>query len=383
MNRLAIVCSHPIQYYAPWFRWISEHEDVALHVYYLHDPDAAGGFDPGFGRAFKWDINLLEGYEYTFVPNWSIRPSPSTTFGLINPSLATTLARFKPDAVLAFGYGQLTLAALALLSPWPMIIRGDSHFLNGAPVRPTIRGYLRRRILTRACAHLSVGAANTAWLLAHGVDPSRIFHAPHAIDIERFRRDAALTPEKRETLRRRAGLDPNDICFGFSGKLEPRKCPMLLIDAFEDANLDHASLLLVGSGELEPDVDARCARNARIRRLPFVNQRAMPETLSMMDVLVLPSREETWGLVINEAQALGIPVIVSDRVGCHPDLVVDGETGWVFASSDRGALQSRIELAANTAVLARMQPNIRSLSDRFGFGEASAGLRQALDFVRR
>jgi glycosyltransferase involved in cell wall biosynthesis len=82
--------------------------------------------------------------------------------------------------------------------------------------------------------------------------------------------------------------------------------------------------------------------------LPFQNQSRMPEVYRTGDVLVLPSkgRYETWGLAVNEAACCGLPAIVSSHVGCGPDLIEDGGTGWVFEAGNVEALQRALETAA-------------------------------------
>jgi glycosyltransferase involved in cell wall biosynthesis len=80
----------------------------------------------------------------------------------------------------------------------------------------------------------------------------------------------------------------------------------------------------------------------------FQNQSAMPAVYRTGDVLVLPSkgRYETWGLAVNEAACCGLPAIVSSHVGCGPDLIEDGVTGWIFEAGNVAALQRALETAA-------------------------------------
>jgi glycosyltransferase involved in cell wall biosynthesis len=134
----------------------------------------------------------------------------------------------------------------------------------------------------------------------------------------------------------------------YAGKFQPKKNPHLLLDAFA-ALAGSAHLVFVGNGELENELRAKALRIRcdRVHFLPFQNQTLMPAVYRMGDVFVLPSQgpEETWGLAINEAMASGRPVIASTKVGGACDLIKEEETGWVFESGNREALQNILRRA--------------------------------------
>jgi glycosyltransferase involved in cell wall biosynthesis len=124
-----------------------------------------------------------------------------------------------------------------------------------------------------------------------------------------------------------------------------------------------------------------------VRFLPFANQSEMPARYALADLFVLPSRGlyETWGLAVNEAMHLGVPCLVSDRVGCQRDLVTDGETGWVFPATDQAGLQAALAraLAAlngdTTALRARITQRIAGYS----YAAAAKGLQAAMTGIGR
>src|ERR1035441_10270503 len=130
--RLAIVVSHPIQYYSPWFRFLAMNGFDGLRVFYLWDGGVTEQLDRGFGVNVKWDVPLLEGYDYEFVPNVSRHAGTSGWRRLDNPTLARRLEAFHPDAILLFGYNYLThyqLLFSRLARRVPLLFRGDSHRL--------------------------------------------------------------------------------------------------------------------------------------------------------------------------------------------------------------------------------------------------------------
>lgn len=382
--RLAIVVSHPIQYYAPWFQALAREAWLSLKVFHLWDFGVTEKHDPGFKQKLRWDVDLLSGYDSMLVPNVSRRPGTDHFLGLINPGLMAALRAFSPDAVLAFGYSQWSFLDLGLRCPWPLLLRGDSHALAAPVSNRGIKGKLRQYILKRAAAHLSVGQANRDWLLAQGVPASRIVQAPHAIDQGRFRAAIPAARRNAKAMRQRLGIRDDALLVGFVGKLEHKKQPLQLLEAFRQLADPDLRLLLVGSGALTDAVDAVCAADSRCRRLPFCNQAEMPTIYAMLDLLVLPSlgAHETWGLVVNEAQVFGVPAVVSSHVGGHPDLIRVDQTGWVFPAGDTAALVATLKHATRSrAALHAMRPTVQAHADGFSYAKTTDGLRQALHLV--
>jgi glycosyltransferase involved in cell wall biosynthesis len=149
------------------------------------------------------------------------------------------------------------------------------------------------------------------------------------------------------------GLEPQAFVVLFVGKLEPKKRPLDLIRAMAGLG-SRASVLVVGTGELmtacrvEADRLGLCAAWAG-----FLNQSELGRAYAVADCLVLPS-DESWGLVVNEAMATGLPCVVADRVGCAPDLVTPGATGEVFPTEN---------LAELTAALGRIRGEVEGGRD--------------------
>jgi glycosyltransferase involved in cell wall biosynthesis len=129
----------------------------------------------------------------------------------------------------------------------------------------------------------------------------------------------------------------------FAGKLESIKRPVDLIEAARWMT-GGTRLLIVGAGPLrEPcaQLAARLQVSADFRG--FLNQSELPRAYAIADALVLPSERESWGLAVNEAMACGLPAVVSDGVGCGPDLVSPGITGEIYPVGDTKALAERLE----------------------------------------
>ncbi len=383
--RLALVSSHPTQYYAPWFAYLAQHLRAAIHVFYLWDFGVAPRHDPGFDQVLRWDIDLLGGYAHRFVSNHSADPGTHHFFGLRNPALAAEVEAWQPDAALVFGYrswSHLRLFASRALRRVPLLFRGDSHLL-AEPSRPRPLKHTALTLLFRRfTAFLPVGRANTAYFERYGVPKHRLFFTPHAVDNARF--SAAGNEKAGRAWRRDLGLAEADRLILFAGKFERKKRPDLLIRAFRSLAPERATLLLVGSGTMEPELRRLAEGNGRIRFLPFQNQSVMPRVHAGADLLVLPSEGagETWGLVVNEAQCAGRAVLVSDQVGCHPDLVRLGKTGLVFRAGSEAALRGALADALSNDVRLRAWGAAgRTLIDTYSYAAATAGLQRALDFA--
>ncbi|MBI5692641.1 MAG: glycosyltransferase family 4 protein [Verrucomicrobia bacterium] len=386
--RLAVVLSHPTQYYSPWFRWMAARPELALRVFYLWDSGVREQVDPEFGRPVRWDVDLLSGYEHEFVPNLARRPGADHFWGFRNPGLPGRLAAWNPDAVLLFGYAWAShLRALAWCR-WrglPVILRGDSHFLGRNP-RALRR--LPLRLLVRACTGFAVvGAANRGYYRALGVPAHRLFFAPHAVDHSLFDPDCAATKEEAARLRKQLALSPATRVVLFAGKFTPGKQPAALLEAFLRLEAPDSALVLVGDGgekEALTTLAAR-ARPGTVHFLPLANQSEMPARYLLADVLALPSRAETWGLVVNEAMHLGRPCLVSDRVGCQQDLVTPGETGWVFRHDDPADLQRQLQQAlqvvGDPSQAGALRTRVLARISRYTYAQTTAGLLAALEFA--
>lgn len=390
VHRLSVVLSHPVQYYSPWLVLLHARPDLELMVHYLWDFGVAAHVDPDFGHAVRWDLPLLDGYPSEFVPNLSRRPGTDHVRGLDNPAIVDRICAARPNAILFFGYAYSShLRALFAPRLWtvPKIFRGDSHDIaRPADLRSRAARALRRAVFRRFDAFLAVGKANARYLASSGVRADLIHFAPHCVDNARFQEAGAAVASEARQWRRSLGIAPDARVLLFAGKFEEKKRPLDLLEAFlalHPSARRGAVLLFVGAGALEPQLRARAAAHAdAVFFAPFQNQSQMPRVYASGDVLVLPSFGcgETWGLAVNEAMNLRRPVVVSSHVGCAEDLVVTGETGWVFPAGDVRALASTIQEVVSIPydALEQMGARARHRVDGYSYEAAADGLVAAL-----
>jgi glycosyltransferase involved in cell wall biosynthesis len=206
---------------------------------------------------------------------------------------------------------------------------------------------------------------------------------PHAVDSRRFQIEAECLEARRPEVRKEKELDGNALVFMFSGKFIPKKRPMDFVRAIERAARRNVRIqgLMVGDGPLRSGCEHFVReRNAPVRFTGFLNQSQITKAYVACDALVLPSDGgETWGLVVNEAMACARPCIVSDRVGCGPDLVIQGETGATFPLGDLDALvSSMLELAGNPQRMVSMGIQARSRLKDYSVETAVDGVVESL-----
>ncbi len=385
MRRLAIVLSHPVQYYSPWFRWLRAHTPLEFRVFYLWQFGVTPQRDPQFGATFQWDVDLLAGYDHEFVPNVARDPGTHHFGGLDNPALTARLAAWRPDGVLLFGYNWRSHQRVvwwARRHGVPLLFRGDSHLLGRARL-PLLRRLLLRFLYRQFAAFVYVGAANRDYFRALGVPDARLFFAPHAVNAEHFNPADPVARAAADKLRTELGLTGKRVVL-FAGKFSAAKQPGALLEAFLASATPADALVFVGDGAEKDRLTALAATrpDAHVRFLPFANQSEMPARYLLADIFVLPSRGhyETWGLAVNEAMHLGVPCLVSDLVGCQRDLVTPGETGWVFAAEDPAALAATLRAALRTPPeeMRRLGRNALAIAGRYTYQQTSDGLLAAL-----
>ena len=425
------------------FRHLAASGDFKVKVFYTWGQAKGKVIDKDFGIEREWDIDLLSGYDHAFMQNTSSEPGSHHYKGIINPSLINEVMSFNPDKIIVYGWKFKSHLQLMryFKGKTTLYFRGDSTLLDDA-AGFSIKKSLRRLLLQWVYGHvdfaLSPGTASDAYFLNAGLTANQIIRAPHAIDNERF---AGIQPPKNGDERFYATQSPgNDTesslkiraqdwrkelsiaedakVFLFAGKLEPKKDPELLINAFLRLHQQYPKthLIIVGNGILEHSLKQSSSTpqpsagkfnssthnpqpqthnpepttqrpqprthnpqlTTSITFLPFQNQSIMPLVYRLGDVFVLPSKGpgETWGLAINEAMACGRPVIASDKCGAAADMIKDNENGFVFKAGDENDLYSFMEKMVNADLAsmgARAQETVRHFSYT-SFASALKGL---------
>jgi len=344
MKKLAIISTHPIQYNAPLFQLLSKRQNIQIKVFYTWSQAQKGFHDPNFNKKIEWDIPLLDSYEYEFVENTSKNPGTKSFKGIQNPNLIKSIKNYQADAILIFGWKfQSHLKAMFYFkNKIPVLFRGDSTLLD---MQNKIKTLIRQQILSFVYKYIDyalyVGQENKKYFLKHKLNPKQLIFAPHAIDNHRFSIENDIRKEKADSKRKDLGLKKTDIVYLFVGKFQAKKAPLDIIKLAGKIKKPHIKFLFVGNGELEQKMKSIAGENCFF--MDFQNQQDMPIIYRMGDCLILPSHGpgETWGLVVNEAMACGLPAIVSNKVGCANDLIEENKTGFVF---QKGKIDILVEI---------------------------------------
>jgi glycosyltransferase involved in cell wall biosynthesis len=396
--RLAYLVSHPIQYQAPLLRRIAREPDIDLTVFFGSDFSVKGYKDEGFGGVgVKWDVPLLDGYKHAFLPvlrdNATVSPTTPMNYGIAT-RLRGAGGQAAFDALWVHGYASANalhgiVAARAL--GIPVLLRAESWLgdreRGGAKLAA-------KRIFFRALGQmingvLPIGSRNAAYWRHYLGEDFPLFPLPYAVDNEYFQRRSCEAQARREELRSELHLDPARPVILFASKLQPRKRAADLLDAYALLSPGpgiepHPYLVIVGDGEERASLERRARETGwdSIRFCGFRNQSELPRFFDLATVFVLPSRHEPWGLIVNEVMNAARAVVVSDEVGCQPDLITDGVEGAVFTAGDVKALADALrKVLASPETAAAMGRRAFQRIQAWNFDEDVRGLRRALAAV--
>jgi glycosyltransferase involved in cell wall biosynthesis len=383
---LAILTTHPIQYQVPLWQALAKDGTIPFEVWYLSDHGTKHSYDEQFGKAFKWDLDTLAGYPHRFL-QVNKNSSINRFRGLRLTEPLDKLFREKNVKALwiqgwqVMAYWQAVWQAhRAGVQVW---LRGESNDLAPPPsslLKRLAKRFLLSQLFSRIDHFLYIGQSNKRLYESYDVNSGQLHFTPYCIDNDRFWQQACKLHSERESLRREWNIPENAYCILFAGKLIAHKRPFDLIDAAKIASLSNIErslhLLFVGSGELGNSLRQNCrivfdAEHLLTTGLSqgviksanqgnaisasfvgFMNQTEISQAYVAADCLVLPSKHETWGLVINEAMASGLPCLASDTCGCSEDMIIPIDSRLRFRMGDISALASALLICMETQGLA-------------------------------
>jgi len=379
--KIAILTSHLIQYQTPFFKKIAKNQEIDLMVYfYLNIGIGDDFFDPQFNKRIKWDIPLLEGYNYKFLG--------SRSFGIIKEIFNNSY-----DAIIVFGWSSFVSWLVFLTKPLhktPIILRGESDLNKKIGF---IKGFIKLIVLKILFkftnAFLYSYSLNKEFYKFYGVPEKKLFFNPCAVDNERFIAASKELKSKNYELRKRLGIKKSDIVILFSGKLMERKRPMDLLKAFELLNskfhILNSSLIFVGDGVLRQELENYTKENnlKDVHFVGFKNQTEIPEYYAMADIFVLPSEFDPSPKALNEAMNFGIPSIITTGVGTGKDLIMENEGGFSYGVGDIGKLAEYLKIfAENLKLRKKMGGNSLKTVGQWNFEKGVRGIIAALDYLK-
>lgn len=387
--RLAVLNTHPIQYFAPLYRRLAQEPDIDLTVYYCSNIGAETYVDPGFGQELKWDIPLLDGYSYKFLNNIRKSSYVSGFFSLVNPAIITELWRGNYDALLVHGHTPFSniLGILAAkLVGTSVFMRGETHLLlERHGVKKQLRPQLMKWFYKLCDACLAIGSLNREYYLAHGVPADNIFLVPYSVDNQFFTSRVDAFKSNETNVKAELGL-PVAPAILYASKLQRRKHPAALLLAYQQIRQRGiaACLAFVGTGEEEAHLKQLVAEHQieDVFFFGFRNQTELPKFFAAADVFVLPAENEPWGLIINEAMCASLPIVAGENVGAVRDLLEINKNGFTCKAGDVQGLSNCLEqVVVKPTQMKQMGQRSREIIGNWSYEQCVQGIKNALRYV--
>jgi len=391
-RKLAVITTHPIQYQTPIWRLLAQCPEIDIRVYFGSDFSVRGCWDNEFGANFAWDTPLTEGYSHTFLST-DLRTNSPWNLKLNIAEFKRQLYEFQADYALLNGYTPFLFYLKALiiirLLRIPVIMRAEAtdEAIERSAAKAAVRYGLLRVAYSQIEKFLAVGYNSRRHYLSKGVPENKIFFSPYNIDSDLFKRQAQEWLPRRTDIRQELGFGPEQFIFLYSGKLIAKKDPLTMVEGFRrlaEISNGTVGLIVMGEGHLRQqfETEMRSIPGVRTVFIGFQNQSKVGRFYSAADCLILSSLwGETWGLVVNEALQFGIPAIVSSRVGCRHDLIVEGETGFIFPVGDGKALAEKMAKAMEMMKFGRTHVRDACLrkASEYSLQKAVSGIREAVN----
>jgi len=371
--RLVVITEIISPYRIPVFNALARYPGIDLHVIFLAETDIT---------TRRWLVYKEEiRFSYEVLPSWRRRIAGRNL--LLNWGLTKALHRASPAAILCGGYNYLAswrAARWARKRRIPFLVwiestvkdRRNGHFLIE---------FLKMRFV-RDCAGVVVpGKSSSAYAAILGVPAQKIFVAPNAVDNELFAKEADLAGQMDSTLRRKLQLP--DRFFLFVGRLVPEKGVFDLVEAYGKLSSQVRSevgLVFAGDGRSRSKLEQQVIATGpgTIMFAGFVHREELARYYGLAEALVLPTHSDPWGLVVNEAMACGLPVIVTDAAGCAADLVTDNWNGRVVPAGNSQRLSSAMqELISDHELRRLMAHRSRGRITQYSPEACAAGIAQA------
>lgn len=349
-RRLALITEIIAPYRIPVLNALAARNDVDLGVIFLSETD------PSLRQwhVYKDDIR----FPYQVLPSWRRRIGGYNV--LLNRGMSKALKQVGPDAVICGGYNYLaSWEALwwARERRVPFLLWSESNARDERSYRIVVE-FFKRRFVASCDGFVVPGKSSREYLMQLGVRREQIFTAPNAIDVAFFS-DAAASARQTSSEIRKARTLPGRY-FLYVGRLVEQKGIFDLLEAYaklKDATRQAVGLVFVGDGEQRIQLEARAREIAGgcVRFTGFAHREDLAQFYGLAEALVMPTHTDPWGLVVNEAMACGLPIIVSSAAGCVEDLVGDNVNGYVVPCGNVARLAEAMEaLAGNEELRASM-----------------------------
>ncbi|GMW02963.1 MAG: hypothetical protein AMXMBFR84_40990 [Candidatus Hydrogenedentota bacterium] len=376
--RVLILHNFLSPYRVPLFNALSEL--VELDVWFLADVKTIREWPSEYPDA---------AFRHAVLPNRTLGFGSRYDAIILNHTLPWALAARRFDAIIVCGWAAPAMV-YAGLHAWttgtPFIVWSGSTPGEPSPVRtvslPMVKGFVRL-----AQSWIAYGTRARDYLVELGAEKEKTYCAYNTVETEWFAKESAESTEAAQTIRNTLGLGEKPLVL-YCGNLLDLKGVPDLIQAFGAAAsaIPDVHLVLAGSGEGQSRYQTMCVDlgiESRVHFVGFIDRRRLPAYYAMADVLVVPSRREVWGLVINEALACGVPVIASDAAGATADLIEDHVNGLIVPSRNPDAIAKALRVYFTEAeVRDRLKAAARTSVAPFTIARAAQAFADAVAAAR-
>lgn len=336
MSKIIYLVSHPIQYQAPLIKLFSRILKQRLEVIYLSDFSIGNFYEKGFSSKIKWDIDLLGKHKYSIL-NKNQLGECKYLKPFININLFKKIIKDKPEYVMIHGWANINFLAVMIICKLigiKVLIRSENYNKQNIYIIKFLKLIYYKIILYFPNYYLYIGKANKLFYEKYGWK-RKYLHFGYAVDNKflKVQSSKKINYNKIQNL----NINQRDINFYFVGKLIKRKNAILVLKSINLIKNDfkNANFYFIGDGIEFDNLKEFCIKNSlkNIEFLGFQNTSEIPKIIKKMDVLICPSLQENWGLVVNETLAIGNMAIVSSAVKSSEDLI-NMNNGMVFENND-------------------------------------------------
>ena len=376
-RKVAFLTEVPASYRNPLFEKLSQRQDLSIEVIYCV-PEQCDT---------RWWKQEAKNYPYKVLPGFAYPLVGRGVFVLkINPGIWNQLSKGDYDAVIIGGYIQPTmqLAILwCLLYKVPYILWSESHHLTPRPILIYLLKWpLVNFSVRNAAAFLSTGSESRDYLISYGAKRTKVFLFPNNPDVRTLIEDSLSYRKDIQKLRQELNIFGSPLII-YSGRLIGHKDIQTLLIAFQlvQRQIPQVGLVIVGEGPLRRSLENLSGKLklSNVYFAGFVQPKDLVKYYSCADIFVLPSSYEPWGVVVLEAMSCGLPVVVSDKVGCARDLVYPNRNGFIFSAKNIPGLSSAItKLCQDPQLRREMASYSREIALKWDYDFSISQLMQAL-----
>lgn len=376
IKRIAFIQDEADPSRIPFFEKLNKSRDIKPTVFYCEKAHPYRGGDLDLGKSSQFS-EILPGSSFK-IPYLKRKTK-------YNPRIWKKLSEGNFDYIAVGGYYNVTMlfAILwSLIHSVPYTIISESHLLNP---RSRLKSLLKRFFLPFIIKHadflLPLGKFQAEYLIHYGAKTEDIYYLPNTSNVDFFTGKSNKYRKKKNEIKKELGINSKYIVL-YVGRLTEEKGLFTLLKGFKEikSSYDNVTLLIIGEGKLRDDLENFTNKKGidHVRFEGFVENKELPRYYAVSDIFVLPSRNETWGVVVTEAMACALPIILSDKVGSRGDLLREGKNGFSFKNNNFRQLSSYIErFLENPVNIKKMGDNSRELIKKFDYNFCEKNLRNA------